>query len=196
MSRTVVTHLETADLSPAKLSPDQLSLLLTSLATCQPARLRLRELRLSRQTDLATLDPAVLVSGLLRLQRLSLGGAEMTGDQVTALLAGIAGARSGLPLAQLNMDDVNLSSVPPRVLARAVLRLRVVSLNGSSLTRGQLSLLFTELASQDKLGVRELYVLRGNHYNHYLFNQYDGELHFIEDSLLDKVKSKLQCWLW
>ena len=193
LSRTVVTRLECADLIPAKVSPDQLSLLMTSLETCQPASLRLRELRLSRYSNLACLEPASLVGGLLRLQRLSLAGARMTGEQATALLAGIAGAGAGLPLTQLNMDDINLSSVPARVLARAVIRLEVVSLNGSRLSQPQLSLLFTELASQERLRLRELYVQRGNYQ---LFNQHVGGLHFLEDSLLDTVKSKLQSWLW
>ena len=166
VSRAVVTRLECLDLIPARLSPDQLSLLLTSLATCQPARLRLRELRLSQQTNLSLLEPDSLVAGLLTLERLSLAGARLTGGQVSALLAAIAGAGPSLALTELKLDDVNLSSVPPRVLARAVLRLEVVSLNGSGLTEDQLSLLFTELASQDKLRVRELYVQRGNYYTH------------------------------
>ena len=166
VSRAVVTRLECLDLIPARLSQDQLSLLLTSLATCQPARLRLRELRLSQQTNLSLLEPDSLVAGLLTLERLSLAGARLTGGQVSALLAAIAGAGPSLALTELKLDDVNLSSVPPRVLARAVLRLEVVSLNGSGLTEDQLSLLFTELASQDKLRVRELYVQRGNYYTH------------------------------
>ena len=193
LSLTVTRELECLDLIPARLSPAQVSLLLSSLQTSQPARLRLRELRLSRQTNLTRLDPASLVTGLLRLQRLTLAGARMTGEQVAALLAGLAGAGAGLSLRQLNMDDINLSSVSPRVLARAVLRLEVVSLNGTNLTEHQLTLLFTELANSERLSVRELYVQRGQYYN---FHQHQRGLHFIEDTLLQKVKSKLQSWLW
>ena len=64
VSRAVVTRLECLDLIPARLSPDQLSLLLTSLATCQPARLRLRELRLSQQTNLSLLRTNSVCSSL------------------------------------------------------------------------------------------------------------------------------------
>ena len=195
LSRTVVTRLEVVDLIPARLSPEQLSLLVTSLETCHPARLRLRELRLSH-LNLSLLEPASLVTGLLRLQRLCLARAGMTEEQVRALLGGIAGAGASLALSQLNMDDINLSSVPPRVLARAVLRLEVVSLNGCRLTDDQLTVLFTQLASQDKLSLRELYAQRGNYYLHNFNQLHGGELHFIEDSLLDTVKSKLQSWLW
>ena len=189
LSRTVTRDLEVADLIAARLCPGQLSLLLSSLATSQPTTLRLRELRLSQQADLTREDPASLTAGLLRLHRLTLAGARMTGEQARSLLDGIAGAGAGLTLSQLNMDDINLSSVSPRVLVGAVLSLEVVSLNGTGLTEHQLSLLFSQLADREELRLRELYLQRGAYY------QQRG-LHFIEDAFLEKVKSKLQCWLW
>ena len=193
LSLTVTGELECLDLIPARVSPAQLSLLLARLETSQPARLRLRELRLSRQSDLARLEPPGLITALLRLERLSLAGARMTGEQVRTLLSGIAGAGAGLSLREINLDDLNLSSVSPRVLAGAVLRLEVVSLNGTNLTDHQLTVLFTELATRDRLSLRELYIQRGHYQYHH---QHQRGLRFIENTLLEKVKSKLQSWLW
>ena len=69
LSRTVTRDLEVADLIAARLSPAQLSLLLSS----QPTSLRLRELRLSQQADLTKEDPARVSLCSLRRPAVRLG---------------------------------------------------------------------------------------------------------------------------
>ena len=113
----------------------------------------------------------------------------MSEDQVTGLLTGIA--RQGhLTLTQLNMDDINISQVSPALLSRAVLRLEIVSLNGTQITEQQMIHLFTQIAGEKKVRLSELHVQKGE------YNQHSDGLHFIEDTLVEKVKSKLRSWLW
>ena len=113
--------------SVQRLSSLQWTVLLSHLLVpgCGRRRLTGADLSAARLVDVR--PPELVAEALLSLTRVSLAHATMAEEQLAELfrtLAAAGGKKRPLPLADLDLDHVNLGSVPPDYLGRGVAHLR------------------------------------------------------------------------
>ena len=137
-----------------RLSIAQLTQMFTQIADSSDANLKLTKLDLS-SVDLSSVLPIVLAQAAIRLEELDLRNTKLIPVQVTPLFTQIAETINGsIKLTKLNLSFVNLSSVPPLLLAQAAIRLQELNLRSTKLSREQLTLLFTQIADSSDANLK------------------------------------------
>ena len=150
---SALLRLESVSLWGDCLDADQLTQLFLSLSQTTARDLRLRSLNISGN-DLSRLEAGQLARSVARLQEIFLLNTRLTSTQAEMILAEIASSSS--PLRGLYLGDNNLASVSPALLARAVGRLRTVSLDDTNLSSEQVTSVLSHIAQCDDTNLRNL----------------------------------------
>ena len=136
-------------------------------------------------TRLSMVDPDHLAQHTVRLEWALFVTSNLKPDQVNALIKAIAECED-LKLEYLNICVNNLSSVPPHVLARAVIRLNEADLFCTKLTGGQVEVLLDTIiqaSARGELTLRRLNIRR-------------ADISTVSSSVAQKVKRILSLFIY
>jgi Leucine-rich repeat (LRR) protein len=118
----------------------------------------LREVHLGG-LNLSNLAPVLLASVVSKVERAVLWYTRLTGKQVEAILAGIDNDNR---LKKLNMNDNDLSTVDPDLMARGFLKVHELKISGSSFTGQQMESILSGITGCKYLSLKKLNVDRTN----------------------------------
>ena len=109
-----------------------------------------------RGADLSGVSAKLVSEVVLRLEQVEFHDTDLSSDQVEAIFTGIL-ERRPLTLRTLKLSLADLSSVPPAVLATALVKLEEVRLLSSNqLSREQIVFLYNEMLTSTELRLRKL----------------------------------------
>ena len=136
-------------------------------------------------TRLPMVDPDNLAQHTVKLEWALYVTSDLTPDQVNAMIKAIAECED-LKLEYLNICVNNLSSVPPHLLARAVIRLYEADMFHTKLTGGQVEVLLDTIiqaSARGELTLRRLNIRR-------------ADISTVSSSVAQKVKRILSLFIY
>ena len=108
-----------------------------------------------RGADLSGVSSKLVSELVLRLELVECHDTDLSSDQVEAVFTGVL-ERRPLTLRTLKLSLTDLSSVPPLVLTKALVKLEEVLLSSNQLSREQVVFLFNEMLTSTELRLRKL----------------------------------------
>jgi len=165
LARAVVTIVE-VDLSNAELTSDQSQELMDVIRTDKLMRLEVLDLHESDESkntlndNLLDVDPVSLGEAMVRVRDVNLDGTELSTDQLLQLMEAIR-STEGRALQHLRLSHPILETVPPDMLAGALVTLEFVALGEWSLTSDQSQHLMEAIRSAKVKKMEILFLGRG-----------------------------------
>ena len=113
--------LHTLDLSHTRLTTGQLQAIFTSIIEAND--LKLRKLNLS-WNDLSSVSASAVSQAAARLEEVALSYSRLTVSQIQEVLVVVSSSQEHIKLARLDLQGNNISTLSPRILSRAIIRLQ------------------------------------------------------------------------
>ena len=145
------------------------------------AMANMRNLNISG-TDLSFVSPEVLSEVIVKMKVVNLFDSNLTSEQLDTILIRIMKSSDDLNLSSLRTSLTSFSSVPPAILAKALVRLEKVDLENPELTKDQVAAVLVEVGESQNLRLKSL-PLSHIDLSRYSQSQQDGLKQFSRKSL-------------
>ena len=149
---TAVNKLEEVGMWKTHITSEQAQTLFAAIAEGSS----LKKLRIGIN-NLSSIEPAVLIRAVRRLEEVGLYGTQITNEQAETVFAAIA---EESPLKKLILGFDNLTTIEPAVLATAVCRLEEVKMINANITSEQAITMFTAICQGSQL--KRLHITNSN----------------------------------
>ena len=167
-------RLHTVEFSKTYLTFDQATKLCSAIA--EAADLKLQILKINCE-NFSSVPEDTLARVFMKLQRVHFSDVHLTSNQIIVLLSAIANS-SELRLHSLGLEDCHISHVPEDTVAKAVCKLRTVDLNGTLLSKEQVTTMLNLIVTADDLPLSFLSLA-------------DNVLNLVDSDLIEQTKMKI-----